>query len=281
MTTDGIGPYSTIAYAVEQGVGHISLHRDDGLNAINYRMTVELLDVSIRSSEDPGVRAILIDGDGPNFCGGGDLDTISAAIDQLPALFRRQTASFNAAISNFARGAVPVVVAVHGNVIGGATALLGAGDLVLAAESTKFRLAFTSLGLTPDGGASFFLPRLVGERRALDLVLTNRRFGADEAERWGLVTRQVDDSELRAESMALAGQLAAGPSLAYGRARNLVRDAWDNTLETHMRLETEVIAALAQSDDAREGIRAFLEKRKPAFGDPGGLHSSTRNEVTR
>jgi 2-(1,2-epoxy-1,2-dihydrophenyl)acetyl-CoA isomerase len=281
MTTDGIGPYSTIAYAVEQGVGHISLHRDDGLNAINYRMTQELLDVSIRSSEDPDVRAILIDGDGPNFCGGGDLDTISAAIDQLPELFRRQTAIFSAAISNFTRGPVPVVVAVHGNVIGGATALLGVGDLVLAAESTKFRLAFTSLGLTPDGGASFFLPRLVGERRALDLMLTNRRFGADEAERWGLVTRQVDDSELRAESMALAGKLAAGPSLAYGRARNLVRDAWDNTLETHMRLETEVIAELAHSHDAREGIRAFLEKRKPAFGDPGRLHSSTRNEVTR
>ena len=157
------------------------------------------------------------------------------------------------------------MVAVHGNVIGGATALLGVGDIVLAAASTKFRLAFTSLGLTPDGGASFFLPRLVGERRALELILTNRRFGADEAERWGLVTSQVDDNELRAESMVLASKLAAGPSLAYGRTRALIRDAWDNTLETHMRLETEAIAEMARSDDAREGIRAFLEKRRPTF----------------
>jgi 2-(1,2-epoxy-1,2-dihydrophenyl)acetyl-CoA isomerase len=265
MTGDGIGPYSTIAYAVEQGIGHISLHRDDGLNAISYRMTEELLDVSIRSREDPGVRVILIDGDGPNFCGGGDLDTLSAASGHLPEQFRRQTAFFNTTISNLARSAVPVVVAVHGNVIGGATALLGVGDIVLAAASTKFRLAFTSLGLTPDGGASFFLPRLVGERRALELILTNRRFGADEAERWGLVTSQVDDNELRAESMVLASKLAAGPSLAYGRTRALIRDAWDNTLETHMRLETEAIAEMARSDDAREGIRAFLEKRRPTF----------------
>jgi 2-(1,2-epoxy-1,2-dihydrophenyl)acetyl-CoA isomerase len=266
MTGDGIGPYSTIAYTAEQGIGHISLHRDDGLNAINYRMTEELLDASIRSSEDPRVRVILIDGDGPNFCGGGDLDTLSAASDHLPEQFRRQTAFFNTAISNLARSAVPVVVAVHGNVIGGATALLGAGDIVLAAASTKFRLAFTSLGLTPDGGASFFLARLVGERRALELILTNRRFGAEEAERWGLVTRQVGDGELRAEAMALATRLAAGPSLAFGRARKLIRDAWDNTLETHMRLETEVIADMAQSADAREGIQAFLEKRRPTFG---------------
>jgi 2-(1,2-epoxy-1,2-dihydrophenyl)acetyl-CoA isomerase len=266
MTSDGIGPYTCIAYAVEQGIAHISLHRGDGLNAINFRMTEELLDASIRSSEDPRVRVILIDGDGPNFCGGGDLDTLSAATDHLAEQFRRQTAFFNAAISNLARSAVPVVVAVHGNVIGGATALLGVGDIVLAAASTKFRLAFTSLGLTPDGGASFFLARMVGQRRALDLILTNRRFGAQDAERWGLVTSLVDDSEIRAQALALAGQLAAGPSLALGRARNLVRDAWDNTLETHMRLETEAIAEMAVSADAREGIRAFLEKRRPTFG---------------
>jgi 2-(1,2-epoxy-1,2-dihydrophenyl)acetyl-CoA isomerase len=266
MTRDGTEPYSTLRFQVDQGVGHITLSRDDGLNAINYLMTAELLDTSIRCAEDADVRVVLIDGDGPNFCGGGDLDTLSGADDHLPEQLRRQTAFFNAAISNLARSTVPVVAAVHGNVVGGATSLLGVADMVLAAASTKFRLAFTSLGLTPDGGASFFLPRLVGERRALELILTNRRFGADEAERWGLVTSVVDDGELKAEAMALAGRLAAGPSLAYGRARTLVRDAWDNTLETHMRQETEAIAEMARSDDAREGIRAFLEKRRPVFG---------------
>jgi 2-(1,2-epoxy-1,2-dihydrophenyl)acetyl-CoA isomerase len=265
VTSDGSEPYSTLAYVVHQHIGHITLRRDDGRNAINYRMTQELLDVSIRCGEDTGVRVVLIDGDGPSFCGGGDLDTLSGAGDQLPEQLRRQTAFFNAAISNLARSTVPVVAAVHGNVVGGATTLLGVADIVLAAASTKFRLAFTSLGLTPDGGASFFLPRLVGERRALELILTNRRFGADEAERWGLVTSVVADGELKAEAMALAGRLAAGPSLALGRARTLVRDAWDNTLETHMRLETETIAEMARSDDAREGIRAFLEKRSPVF----------------
>jgi 2-(1,2-epoxy-1,2-dihydrophenyl)acetyl-CoA isomerase len=266
VTRDGIGAYSTITYAAEQGIGHISLHRDDGLNAINYRMTQELLDVSVRCAADSSLRALLIDGDGPNFCGGGDLDTLQAASDHLGEQFRRQTAFFNSAVSNLARSPVPVVVAVHGNVVGGATALLGVGDIVLAAESTRFRLAFTSLGLTPDGGASFFLTRLVGERRALELILTNRKFGADEAERWGLVTRQVADGDLRAEALALAGKLAAGPTLALGRARALVRDAWNHTLETHMREETEVIAAMAESADAHEGIRAFLEKRRPEFG---------------
>jgi 2-(1,2-epoxy-1,2-dihydrophenyl)acetyl-CoA isomerase len=266
VTGDGTEPYSTLRFRVGDGVGRITLSRDDGLNAINFLMTSELLDTSIRCGEDPDVRVVLIDGDGPNFCGGGDLDTLSGAGDHLPEQLRRQTAFFNAAISNLARSAVPVVVAVHGNVVGGATSLLGVADIVLAAASTKFRLAFTSLGLTPDGGASFFLPRLVGERRALELILTNRRFGADEAERWGLVTSVVADGELEAEAMALAGRLAAGPSRAYGRARTLVRDAWDNTLETHMRVETETIAEMARSDDAREGIRAFLEKRRPVFG---------------
>jgi 2-(1,2-epoxy-1,2-dihydrophenyl)acetyl-CoA isomerase len=265
LRTDEGMDYSTIRYKVEQGIGHVTLARDDGLNAIDYLMAQELLEASIQCNQDPDVRAVLIDGSGPNFCGGGDLKTLTDAGGRIAEQLRRQTAFFNAAISNFLRGRAPVVVAVHGNVIGAGTALMGVADIVMAAASTKFRLAFTSLGLTPDGGASFLLPRLVGPLRALDLILTNRGFGAEEAERWGLVTYQVADADLEAESTAMARKLASGPSLAYGHARGLIRDAWDNTLETHLRLETEAIAEAALSEDAREGIRAFLEKRGPAF----------------
>ena len=138
-------------------------------------------------------------------------------------------------------------------------------DLVLAARSAKFSMAYTGAGLVPDGSASYFLPRIIGLRRAQELILTNRRLGAEEALEWGLLTRVVDDAELAAEAEKLAAQIATGPTGAYGAVKKLLASTFDSTLETQMELEGAAIAAAAISRDGREGVAAFLGKRKPSW----------------
>jgi 2-(1,2-epoxy-1,2-dihydrophenyl)acetyl-CoA isomerase len=139
-------------------------------------------------------------------------------------------------------------------------------DLVLAAESAKFTLAYTRAGLSPDGGATYFLPRLIGMRRALELALTNRVLTPREAQDWGIVTRVVPDSELQAEAQALVGRLAGGATRAFGAAKRLLHHSFAESLETQMELEAQAIADQARTNDAREGIAAFIAKRTPAFG---------------
>jgi 2-(1,2-epoxy-1,2-dihydrophenyl)acetyl-CoA isomerase len=138
-------------------------------------------------------------------------------------------------------------------------------DIVVAAEATRFMVAYTRAGLTPDGSATYFLPRIVGLKRALELTLTNRMLSAQEALQWGLVTRVVPENELLAQARAIAAQLAAGPTRAYGVSKRLLHGGWTHTLETQMENESQEIANSARTADAREGITAFLEKRTPKY----------------
>jgi 2-(1,2-epoxy-1,2-dihydrophenyl)acetyl-CoA isomerase len=170
------------------------------------------------------------------------------------------------AISRFVRMDAPFVVAVNGAVGGGGMSFVLAADLVLAAESAKFTMAYTRAGLSPDGGSTYFLPRIVGLRRALELALTNRVLTAREAADWGLVTKVVPDAELLTEAEALARQLAAGATRAYGTAKRLLHHSFAESLETQMELEAQAIAAQARGADAREGIAAFIAKRPAKFG---------------
>jgi 2-(1,2-epoxy-1,2-dihydrophenyl)acetyl-CoA isomerase len=140
-----------------------------------------------------------------------------------------------------------------------------AADLVIAAESARFTMAYTRAGLTPDGSGTFFLPRIVGLHRALDLVLTNRMLNAREAQEWGIVARVVADDAFAEQVRALAGQLAAGPSHALGAAKRLVRTSFGESLESQMAHESDAIADAMRSTDGREGIAAFLQKRPPSF----------------
>jgi 2-(1,2-epoxy-1,2-dihydrophenyl)acetyl-CoA isomerase len=183
----------------------------------------------------------------------------------MPSHLKDVTTYFHAAASRLVRGKAPVVAAVQGAVAGGGLSLACACDLVLAAESAKFTMAYTKIGLTPDGSGSYFLPRLVGLKRAMELTLTNRLFSAREAEHWGIVTRIVPDGELMAQADALAVQLASGPTLAYGAAKRLLHSGWTEPLETQMELESRSIADMGRTADAREGIGAFLAKRQPTY----------------
>jgi len=159
----------------------------------------------------------------------------------------------------------PVVAAVHGAAAGAGMSLACACDLVVAAESARFTMSYSNAGLTPDGSSTYYLPRLVGLRRATELTLTNRRLSAQEAMEWGIVTRVVPDEDLSEEATALASQLAAGATKALGAAKRLLQSGWTETLETQMEHETQTIADMARTSDAPEGIAAFLEKRQAEF----------------
>jgi len=199
------------------------------------------------------------------FSGGGDLKSFAAQGDALPGHLKEVALYLHAAISRFVRMDAPVIAAVNGAAGGAGMSLCLFADLVLAAESAKFTLAYTRAGLNPDGGSTYFLPRIIGVRRALELALTNRVLSAREALEWGIVTRVVADAELQTEAQALAQGLAAGATRAFGKAKRLLHHSFSESLETQMELEAQAIADSARTHDAREGIAAFIAKRKPAF----------------
>jgi len=257
--------FKTLLFDIRDNVAHITLNRPNEANSINEEMGKDLMHAALRCDEDPEIRAVLISGAGKIFSGGGDLKAFSAKGDQLPYYVKEITTYLHAAMSRLTRMDAPVVAAVHGAVAGAGMSIAIACDVVVAAETTRFMVAYTRAGLTPDGSATYFLPRIVGLKRALELTLTNRMFSAQEALQWGLVTRVVPDNELLAQARAIAVQLAAGPTRAYGVSKRLLHSGWAETLETQMENESQAIANSARTADAREGITAFLEKRPPKY----------------
>ena len=257
--------YKTLLFEVRDNVAHITLNRPDAANSINEDMGKDLMHAALRCDEDPEIRAVLISGAGKIFSGGGDLKDFISKGDQLPYYIKEITTYLHAAISRLTRMDAPVIAAVHGAVAGAGMSIAIACDIVVAAETTRFMVAYTRAGLVPDGSSTYFLPRIVGLKRALELTLTNRMFPAQEALQWGLVTRVVPDNELLAQARAIAVQLAAGPTRAYGISKRLLHSGWMETLETQMENESQAIANSARTLDAREGITAFLEKRPPKY----------------
>ena len=257
--------YKTLLFDVRDHVAHITLNRPDAANSINEDMGKDLMHAALRCDEDPEIRAVLISGAGKIFSSGGDLKAFSAKGDQLPYHVKEITTYLHAAMSRLTRMDAPVVAAVHGAVAGAGISIAIACDIVVAAETTRFMVAYTRAGLVPDGSSTYFLPRIIGLKRALELTLTNRMFSAQEALQWGLITRVVPDNELLAQARAIAVQLAAGPTRAYGSSKRLLHSGWTETLETQMENESQAIANSARTADAREGIKAFLEKRPPKY----------------
>jgi 2-(1,2-epoxy-1,2-dihydrophenyl)acetyl-CoA isomerase len=257
--------YSTLLFDVHDSIARITLNRPDAANALNVEMSKDLMQASLRCSEDPSIRAVIITGTGRMFCAGGDLKSFAAQGENLAYHLKEVTAYFHAAVSRFTRMDAPVIAAVNGTAAGAGMSFACSCDFVLAAESARFTMAYTRAGLTPDGSSTYFLPRIVGLKRALELTLTNRLLSSQEACAWGIVTRVVPDANLLAEAEALAGQLATGATGALGAAKRLLHSGWNETLETQMELEAQAIATRAHSADGREGINAFLEKRAPKF----------------
>lgn len=257
--------YKTLLFDVRDGVAHITLNRPEAANSINLEMGSDLMHAILDCSEDRAIRAVVITGAGSTFCSGGDLKSFAAHGKQLPYRLKEETTYLHAAISRLTRMDPPVVAAVNGSAAGAGMSLVCACDIVVAAESARFTMAYTRVGLTPDGSSTYFLPRIVGLKRALELTLTNRVLSAQEALDWGIVTRVVPDAELLAQAHALSTQLAAGPTKALGASKRLLHSGWTETLETQMEHESQAIAGMARTVDASEGIAAFLEKRAAKF----------------
>lgn len=256
----------TMELAVAEGIATITLKRPDAANALDLRMSEEILRVASHCDSNPDIRAVILTGHGKMFCAGGDVMSFAAAGDGVSEMIRNMTAFLHSAIARFLRMNAPLITAVNGAAAGAGLSIALLGDIILAASSAKFTMAYTKIGVTPDGSSTFTLPRLVGMARAKEMVLLNPTYTAEEAAAKGLVTAVVPDEQLMAKAREIAAQLANGPTLAYGEAKRLLADTFSNSLETQMEMETRAIAGLAaHTRDAREGFKAFSEKRKPRF----------------
>ncbi len=245
-------------------VAVVSLARPAAGNAIDDGFCRDLLSVAFAIDAAPQVRAVVLTARGDNFCFGGDLNAMHAAGVDARSYVGELASHLHAALAVLARLDAPVIAAVNGMAAGGGLGLVLAADLAIAARGARFMAAYTAVGLSPDGSTSFLLPRAVGYKRAMELLLTNRVLDAQEALEWGLVNRVVEDSELDAAAMALAGQLAAGPTGAFGAVKRLLAES-EPGLEAQLGREARSIAARAASAEGREGIAAFLAKRAPRY----------------
>jgi 2-(1,2-epoxy-1,2-dihydrophenyl)acetyl-CoA isomerase len=261
---------STASVQVETrgAVALVTLNRPESANTLNLQMAMDLLAAALACARNAAVRAVVLTGAGRNFCFGGDLRAMASRETAGDDYIRELTTYLHAAIAHFTRMDAPVIAAVNGTAAGAGVGLVAMADLALCARGSKFNLAYTNAGLTPDAGTSFLLPRTIGAKRTMELLLLNRTLLAQQALDWGLVNEVVADEELLARALQLADELAAGASGAYGATKRLVAASL-GAFESQMILESETIAAHAVSAEGAEGISAFLEKRKPQFPGKG------------
>lgn len=249
---------------VREGVALLTLNRPDNANVLDMATADELLQQVRVIRADRRVRAVVLTGAGKHFCFGGDLRGMIGAGGPVEPYLLDLTAALHEAILELVNLDAPVIAAVNGTAAGAGVGLVAMADLALCAESSRFNLAYTGVALTPDGSTSFFLPRLIGAKRAAELLLTNRMLSATEALEWGIVNRVVADASLLDESLVLAAKLARGPRNSFSKTKKLLAASSDE-LARHLQLEGRTIAAQASSPEGLEGMHAFLQKRTPNF----------------
>jgi len=260
-----VSDYQAIQFEQSGAVVRITLNRPDAANGMNDTMTAELAHAAARC-DVPEVKVVLLTGAGRFFCAGGDLKAMASS-PLGPGPFVKGIADdLHRAIAIFARMDAVLITVVNGTAAGAGFSLAVSGDLVLAGASASFTMAYTKAGLSPDGSASYYLPRLIGVRRTADLMITNRRVKAEEALAWGLVNYVHDDAELGAKADALAAEIASGAKGSNAAVKKLLLATYGNDIETQLDLEARLIAGNADGADGREGIDAFLNKRAPVFG---------------
>lgn len=259
----------TVLYAADQGIARLTLNRPQSLNALNLDMIEALRLTTARAELDPGVRAILLSGAGDHFMAGGDLkwfrEQLALPPQQRQPLFERVIGDVHQSIVQLRRADKPVVAAVRGAVAGFGLSLMLAADLVVAAEDAYFTLAYCNIGLSPDGGATWSLPRAVGAKRAAEIALLGDRFDARQALDWGLINRVVAPERLADEAEALAARLASGPAEALAHTKRLLNASLGNPLTEQLQAEQQAFARSGVHGDFSEGLAAFFEKRRPRF----------------
>ncbi|HEX8854277.1 MAG TPA: enoyl-CoA hydratase [Thermoleophilaceae bacterium] len=261
------GSYETVIWEVQDGVGRLTLNRPDTLNAWTAEFGAELKQVVEDDAAAPAVRAVLVTGAGRGFSSGADLKAgfDPHPDDGMPDVRKELHDVYHPVIAGIRRLEKPVVAAVNGPAVGIGCSLALACDLVLAAESAFFGLAFVNIGLMPDGGSTLFVPAAVGKTRAFEMALLGERVPAPKALEWGLVNFVHADDRLLEEAEGLAARLAAGPTRSYASSKKALNNMIYPNLDEQLALEAELQHELARTGDFTEGVSAFVDKRQPAF----------------
>lgn len=257
--------YETILYHLEEGVLTISMNRPDVMNAYNQQMGDELYAALKQAEVDDQVRVVVLTGTGRAFCSGQDLNMGGAMLTGTANLTNDVRERYNPLITLMQTMRKPIVASVNGAAAGAGASFAMACDLRIASDKAKFTIAFCKIGLVPDSGASYFLPRLVGMSKAMELALTGDVVDAAEAERIGLVNRVVPSDRLAEETLAFAKKLAAGPTYALGLTKRSIYQGAENDLLTVLETEAQYQGMAGRSYDFKEGVTSFLEKRAPEF----------------
>ena len=257
---------ASILAALETGVLTITLNRPDKLNAFNPEMHERLREALDRAKDEPEVRAVLLTGAGRAFCAGQDLSERNVAPGAPPIDLAASLGShYNPLVRRLRELPKPVVCAVNGVAAGAGANIALACDVVLAARSASFVQAFSKIGLVPDSGGTWFLPRLVGSARAMGLALLGEKLSAEDAAAWGLIWKVADDAQLMTQATSITRSLSEGPTKGYGLLKKALHASAGNTLDAQLDLERDLQRQAGLSEDYREGVSAFKEKRKPSF----------------
>ncbi len=258
--------FKTIEFKVDSGVATLTLNRPDRLNSFTTQMHEEVRTAMKKVREDASIRCLVLTANGRGFCAGQDLSDRAVSPDGgVPDLGESLEKYYNPLIESIMGLPKPVVCAVNGVAAGAGASIALACDIVLAARSASFIQVFCKIGLVPDSGGTWNLPRAVGLMRAKGLALLGDKLSADQAEAWGLIWRCVDDDELQREASRLAAHFATQPTRGLGMIKKLLRESSGNTLPEQLELEKNAMRELGQSHDYREGVAAFMEKRTPEF----------------
>jgi 2-(1,2-epoxy-1,2-dihydrophenyl)acetyl-CoA isomerase len=256
----------SVLVSVDAGVETITLNRPERLNALNPEMHQRLREALERAADDSEIRAVLLTGAGRGFCTGQDLAERDVSAGAAPIDLSVSLGShYNPLVRRLRALPKPIVCAVNGVAAGAGANIALACDIVIAARSASFVQAFTKLGLLPDSGGTYFLPRRVGTARAMGLALLAEKLSAEQAAQWGLIWKAVDDERLADEARALTGALASGPTRGYGLLKQALYASAANSLDAQLDLERDLQREAGLSEDYREGVSAFKEKRAPRF----------------
>ncbi len=254
--------YNTIDFSSAGGIARLTLDRPDRLNSFTVEMHEEVADALARLD---GARVLVLTGAGRGFCAGQDLNDRAVAPGQSVDLGESVEQRYNPLIRTLTALPFPVIARVNGVAAGAGANIALACDIVIAGRSAKFIQSFASIGLIPDSGGTWVLPRLVGQARALGLALTAEPLPAEKAAEWGLIWKAVDDDRLDEEVDALAARFAEAPTKGLARIKKMIRESWGHSLDEELDLQRDAMRELGFGDDYREGVAAFMEKRKPNF----------------
>ena len=257
--------YETMLFSVTDHIATITFNRPEAMNSFDHRMAGELEILTEQVAADPAIRAVLLNGAGHLFMAGGDIQFFYERLDTMPAGVMKIVRHLNATINNLMQMPKPVLASVHGSVAGVGISLMLACDLVIAADNTKFTTAYSGIGISPDGGCSFQLPRLAGSKKAMEWLLLSEIFDANEAKQYGLINWVVAADELSTQTQHILNRLAKGPTQSYSRIKQLVNQNRQHTLESQLEQEGRAFAACSETDDFKSGVRGFLSKKRVEF----------------